>query len=312
MPVDPALEVVLDQLNAGDGPKLHEVGPEQARVFFDSMQMPAPEVALGRVEDRTMPGPAGPIPVRIYRPESDSNDALPVLVYYHGGGWVIGSIETHDGTCRELARDAGCVVVSVDYRLAPEHRFPAAADDCYAALEWVAANGGEIGADASRIAVGGDSAGGNLAAVVSLMARDRGGPELALQLLVYPVTDADFSRVSYTDNATGYLLERDAMVWFWGHYVPDEADREHAYAAPLRADDLTGLPRALVLTAEFDPLRDEGEAFAARLEEAGVETTLTRYDGMIHGFYAMTMLVEAAREAVAQSAVALREAFGTS
>jgi len=309
MPLDPALAAVLDQLNASDGPKLHEVDPEQARIYFDAMQMPTPEIALASVEDRTVPGPAGEIPVRVYRPEGGET-LLPALIYLHGGGWVIGSIETHDATCRELARDAGCVVVSVDYRLAPENRYPAAAEDCYAALEWLAANGEALGIDTSRLAVGGDSAGGNLAAVISLMARDRSGPEIALQLLIYPVTDADFSLGSYVKNATGYLLETDAMIWFWDHYVPDPARRLEGYAAPLRAENLSGLPRTLVLTAEFDPLRDEGEAYARRLETSGVPVELARYDGMIHGFFAMTMLVQGARDALARSAATLREAFG--
>jgi acetyl esterase len=309
MPVDPSLKVVLDALAQNEGPQLHELSPQDARTFFDQMQLPSAEVPVAHVENRTIPGPAGELPVRVYRPEADA--PLPVLVFYHGGGWVIGSLETHDGTCRELASQAGCVVVSVDYRLAPEHRHPAAADDCYAALTWVAENAAEVGGDPSRLAVGGDSAGGNLSAVVALLARERGGPALALQLLIYPVTDADFETASYGENAEGYLLTRDAMLWFWDHYVPDPADRALATAAPLRADDLSGLPAALVLTAEFDPLRDEGEAYARRLEEAGVRVTATRYDGMIHGFFAMGALVPPARKAVAEAALALRGAFAS-
>ena len=245
--------------------------------------------------------------MRVYRPAADGT--FPVLVYFHGGGWVIGGLDTHDGTCRLLCRDAGCVVVSVDYRLAPEHRYPAAAEDCYAATQWLADHASEIGIDPARIAVGGDSAGGNLAAAVALMARDRGTPTLAFQLLIYPVTDADFTRGSYIDNAEGYFLTTASMEWFWGHYVPDEATRSEAYCAPQQAKDLAGLPPALVLTAEFDPLRDEGEAFAARLKEAGVATTVTRYDGMIHGFFSMTGLAKAALDAVAESVAALRGAF---
>ena len=310
MPLDPAIKPLLDAMAANGGPALDEMEPAEARVFFEQSSVAIPaaeEIELPHVENRTIPGPAGEIPVRIYRPEADGT--LPVLVFFHGGGWVIGGLDTHDGTCRLLCRDARCVVVSVDYRLAPEHRYPAAAEDCFAATKWVAENAAAIGADPARLAVGGDSAGGNLGAVVALMARDQGGPALAFQLLIYPVTDADFSRTSYVDNAEGYFLTTSAMKWFWGHYVPDEAGRGEAYCAPLRAGDLAGLPPALVLTAEFDPLRDEGEAYAARLQEAGVSTTLTRYDGMIHGFYSMTGLAPAALEAVEESVAALKHAF---
>jgi acetyl esterase len=222
---------------------------------------------------------------------------------------VIGSLETHDGSCRDLANRIGCVVVSVDYRLAPEARYPAAAEDCYAATKWVAENAKALGVDASRIGIGGDSAGGNLTAVVALMARDRRGPALRHQLLIYPVTDADFSRPSYRENAEGYLLTARAMEWFWGHYVPDAAQRQDPYAAPLRAKDLSGLPPAFVLTAEYDPLRDEGEAFAARLQQAGVPTRLQRYDGAIHGFFAMGLLAEVARRAIDDAAAEARRAL---
>ena len=307
MPLDPGLKVVLDQLNANPGPQLHELPVAQARAFFDQMQLPRPEVKIAAVEDRRIPGPAGEIPVRIYRPEGKA--PFPALVYFHGGGWVIGSLETHDGSCRDLANRAGCVVVSVDYRLAPEHRYPAAAEDCFAATKWVAANAGALGVDPKRIGIGGDSAGGNLTAVVAQLARDRRGPGLRHQLLIYPVTDADFSRPSYRENAEGYLLSTKAMEWFWDHYVPDRAQRAEPYASPLRAKDLAGLPPAFVLTAEFDPLRDEGEAYAKRLQQAGVPTRLQRYDGAIHGFFAMGLLSEVARRAVDDAVAALRAAL---
>jgi acetyl esterase len=307
MPLDPGLKIVLDQLAANPGPQLHELPVDQARVFFDSMQLPRPDVAVAHIEDRRVPGPAGEIPVRVYRPKRGAT--LPALVYFHGGGWVIGSVETHDGSCRDLANRIGCVVVSVGYRLAPEHPYPAAAEDCYAATKWVSENAAELGVDPARIGIGGDSAGGNLAAAVALMARDRGGPALRHQLLVYPVTDADFSRASYRENAAGYLLTTKAMEWFWGHYVPDPAQRQDAYAAPLRAADLSGLPPAFVLTAEYDPLRDEGEALARRLEQAGVKTRLTRYDGAIHGFFAMGLLAEVARRAVEDAAREVQQAL---
>ena len=231
-------------------------------------------------------------------------------MYFHGGGWVIGSLETHDGTCRELAAGAGCVVVSVDYRLAPEHRYPAAAEDCYAATRWCAEHAAELAIDARRIAVGGDSAGGNLAAVVAQMARDRGGPGLVLQLLVYPVTDHDFGTASYRDNAAGYLLTAADMRWFWGHYLGDDTARgAEPYASPLRAASLAGLPPALVITAELDPLRDEGEAYARALEAAGVAAKLHRYDGMIHGFFGMSAIMDQAVAAVREATGTLRFAF---
>ena len=305
MPLDPSLKIVLDQLTGG--PKLHELAPQDARRFFDEMQLPMAEISVAKVEDRRIPGPSGEIPVRIYIP--DVQGPLPALVYFHGGGWVIGSLETHDPSCRELANRVGCAVVSVDYRLSPEHRYPAAAEDCYAATRWVAENAGGLGVDPARIAVGGDSAGGNLSAAVALMARDRAEPGLCYQFLVYPVTDADFTRPSYRENATGYLLEAATMEWFWSHYVPDPARRVEPYCAPLRAESVAGLPPALVITAEYDPLRDEGEAYARRMQEAGVVTTCTRYDGMIHGFFAMGMIAEAARNAMEEASEALRRAF---
>jgi acetyl esterase len=307
MPLDPGLKVVLDQLAANPGPELHELPVAQARAFYDQMQLPRPEVKIAAVEDRKIAGPEGAIPVRIYRPEGRA--PFPALVYFHGGGWVIGSLETHDGSCRDLANRAGCVVVSVDYRLAPEHRYPAAAEDCFAATKWVAEHAAELGVDPKRIAIGGDSAGGNLAAVVALMARDRRGPALRHQLLIYPVADADFTRASYRENAEGYLLSTKAMEWFWNHYVPEPARREEPYASPLRAKDLAGLPPAFVLTAEYDPLRDEGEAYARRLQQAGVPTKLKRYEGAIHGFFAMGLLAQVARTAVDDAVAELRTAL---
>jgi acetyl esterase len=262
---------------------------------------------VAKVEDRSIPGPGGQIPVRIYTPQGSG--PFPVLVYFHGGGWVIGNVDTHDPTCRTLTNAAGCVVVSVDYRLAPEHKFPAAVDDCYAATQWVAANAAAINGDSSRIAIGGDSAGGNLTAVVAIEAREQGGPPLVFQLLVYPVTDYSFSTPSYQDNADGYLLTKDSMVWFWDHYLRTEADGQDHRASPLRASDLTGLPPALVITAEYDPLRDEGEAYGRRLQEAGVDTTISRYDGMIHGFFGMVGIMDKSGQVMEEATAALRAAF---
>ncbi|HIG00948.1 MAG TPA: alpha/beta hydrolase, partial [Myxococcales bacterium] len=225
------------------------------------------------------------------------------------GGFVIGDLDTHDGTCRELAVGAECLVVSVDYRLAPEHPFPAAPEDCYAATAWLAEHCAELGGDPARLAVGGDSAGGNLAAAVALMARERGGPPLAHQLLIYPVTDYGFDTASYRENAEGYMLTRPLMEWFWNHYLADPAQGDNELASPLRAASLAQLPPATVITAEFDPLRDEGEAYAQRLSEAGVKTEMTRYDGVFHGFFGMGAAIDKAKQAVDEACTALRSTF---
>jgi acetyl esterase len=306
MPLDPQAQAILDVM--GGLLDLTSLTPQQARDQMAAMRPDLPVEPVARVEDLSAAGPAGDIPLRLYAPASDT--PLPVLVYFHGGGWVIGDIESHDPTCRSLANVAGCAVISVDYRLAPEAKFPAAAEDAYAATVWVRDNAARLGLDPSRLAVGGDSAGGNLAAVVSLMARDRGAPPIDFQLLVYPVTDHSYETASYVENATGYLLTRESMEWFWNHYISSPEDSTNPYASPLRATDLAGLPPALVITAEFDPLRDEGEAYATRLREAGVPTTCTRYDGMIHGFFGMGAAIERANDAVAEAATALRAAFG--
>lgn len=308
MPLDPQVREFLDELAALDPPPLTDLTPEEARAntLAETVLM-GPAEPVAKKEDRQIPGPHGPIPVRIYTPEGEG--PFGVFVYYHGGGWVVGDIPSHEGVCCALANGAGCVVVSVDYRLAPEYKYPAAADDCYAATKWVAENAESFGGDSSRIAVGGDSAGGNLAAVVTLMARDRGGPAICFEVLVYPVTDFNFNRPSYVENAEGYFLTREGMQWFWNHYLRDERDGAEPYASPLREKDLSNLPPALVLTAEYDPLRDEGEEYAARLRAAGVPTRLTRYDGMIHAFFRRTDQFARAEEAQAEVAEALRKAF---
>ena len=311
MPLDPKVKAFLDQLAAVEAPPLNSLPVSDARQALEAMvAMQGEPEAVARAEDRRVTGPDGDVPVRVYVPQAKG--PLPILVYFHGGGWVIGSITSHDGVCRALANRAGAIVVSVDYRLAPEHRFPAAAEDSYAATRWIADHAVKLGGDPNRIAVGGDSAGGNLAAVVALIARDRGGPRLVHQLLVYPVTDGGLDTPSYQENADGYFLTRDMMAWFWDHYVPNRADRENQYCSPLRARDLKGLPSATVLTAEFDPLRDEGERYAARLKEAGVPTTMTRYEGVVHGFFGMSVLFDQARAAIDQAAAALRGGFASS
>jgi acetyl esterase len=274
---------------------------------MEAMRPPGPVAEVARLEERRIAGPAGEIGMRLYAP--DAPGPLPALVFFHGGGFVIGSLDSHDGVCRELANAARCAVVSVDYRLAPEHKFPAAPEDCFAATRWVAANARALGLDPARLAVGGDSAGGCLAAVAAQLCRERGGPALRFQLLVYPVTDCRFDTPSYRENAEGYLLTRSLMQWFWNHYLQDPAEGESPLASPLRAEKLDGLPPALVLTAEYDPLRDEGEAYARRLERAGVPTTLTRYDGMFHGFFGMGAAIDRSRDAIAEAARHLRKAF---
>jgi acetyl esterase len=307
MPLDPTTEALLAQMAEAEAPAMTEVPPPAAREMYRAMQPPAPEIEVGAVEDRSVPGPDGDVPIRVYRPAGDGPFGL--HVFFHGGGWVIGDLDTHDADCRELCVGAGVVVVAVDYRLAPEHPFPAAPEDCYAATVWAAEHAGELGARPGPISVGGDSAGGNLAAVVSLLARDRGGPEIALQLLVYPVTDAAMDTASFTENGDGYMLTAEGMHWFWDHYCT-EADRTDPRASPMRAPDLSGLPRALVMTAEYDPLRDEGEAFARRLQEAGVTAEAQRYDGLIHGFFSMGRMIPAARQGIEAACAALRAAHG--
>jgi acetyl esterase len=305
MPLDPQAQAYLDRLRELGIPGLGELPPEEARATGDEAAAavfgPVPDVPW---EDRSLPGPAGEIPVRVYRP---SADPAPVLAYFHGGGWVLGSLNTHHGVCATLAQLSGCVVCSVDYRMAPEHRFPAAVEDAWAATTWLAEHAAEIGGRPGALAVGGDSAGGNLAAVCALKARDAGLP-IALQILVYPVTDADLETSTYLEFADGYFLTKYSMHWFWNHYLPD-GDRFQPDASPLRAEDVGGTAPALVLTAEFDPLRDECEAYARRLEEAGVPVTLSRYDGMIHGFFRMPAVMDKASDALAESAAALKAAF---
>jgi acetyl esterase len=307
MPLDPQCRALIDQLAAFDL-DWTTLEPAQVRALFSAQPLP-PGEAVARVEDRSLPGPAGPIPVRVYRPLGTGPEPLPGLVYFHGGGFVLCGLDSHDFACRGLANAAGCAVVSVDYRLAPEHPFPAAPEDCHAAARFVAENPSEFGVDPRRLAIGGDSAGGNLTAVVALMARDRGGPQLRFQLLIYPVTDCSFETRSYRENAEGFFLTRRQMRWFWEHYLADPAQAADPYASPLRAEKLEGLPPALVITAEYDPLRDEGEAYAARLREAGVPVAQSRYEGMIHGFFSMGNAVDRGRDAVAEAAAALRAAL---
>ena len=309
MPIDPEAGAYLDNLTRLGIRPVNELTPEQAReVTLSAWPMLAGEMEpVARREDRTIPGPQGPIPIRLLAPAADG--ALPVLLYLHGGGWVTGNLDTHEVVCRGLANRAGCLVVAVDFRSAPDHRFPAAVEDSWAALEWVAGLADSLGGDASRLAVAGDSAGGNLAAVLALRARSRGGPELRQQVLIYPVTDHDFDTPSYRTNATGYALTRDGMRWYWDHYAPDAGRRGHPDASPLRAPDHTGVAPALIIVCEFDPLLDEGVAYAEALRHAGVPVRLIREEGMIHGYIRMPALISRARKSWDDIAAALREAF---
>ena len=308
MPVDPAIQGMLTLLASLNGRTLAEGTPEEGRQMFLKLTVGAraPEsvVPVRATEDRTVPGAAGELPARVYRPEADG--PVPTIVFFHGGGFVIGDIETHDNQCRMVCRDVGAVVLSVAYRLAPEAPFPAAVEDCLAATRWAAEHVGELGGDSDRLAVAGDSAGGNLAAVVAQTARDEGGPQLAAQLLVYPSTDFAGEYASRTENAEGYFLTASDIEWFGGHYAGTYEDPTDPRLSPLRAQDLSGLPPAVVVTAEFDPLRDEGEAYARALEAAGVPVVLRRYDGMIHGFFDLGALSPAAYEAIRDACRELR------
>jgi acetyl esterase len=261
---------------------------------------------VARVEEREVPTGDGEVRVRTYAPAGRSGAAL---IYLHGGGWVLGDLDGPDALCRAIANRASCLVVSVEYPLAPERKFPAALEASYAVTRWVSENASDLEVDMQRLGVGGESAGGNLAAAVALLARDRGGPPLAFQLLLVPVMDHAFDTVSYVENADGYGLTRAEMMWFWRHYLRDDAEGANAYASPLRAPDLHGLPRALVVTAEFDPLRDEGEAYARRLSDAGVPVELRRIEAVVHGFLGMAGEADVARRAVDGIVHAVRDAL---
>jgi acetyl esterase len=308
--LDPQIEALLQRMEQQGTPPVHTLTPMQARESRNPIftKLGGPPEAVANVEDLNIPGPGGQIPIRIYTPQG--SHPFPILVYFHGGGWVICNLDTHDSVCRSLANGASCIVVSVDYRLAPEHRFPAAVDDAYAATQWVAENANRIDGDLTRIAVGGDSAGGNLAIVVCLMAREKGGPSLIYQLLVYPATNlSSLDTNSYREHGEGYILTKEAMEYYRDHYIGRKEELRNPYASPLLAQELSGLPAALVITAEFDVLTDEAEAYADRLREAGVPVNYTCYKGMIHAFFSLALVVDRARDAMDEATAALRSAF---
>ena len=306
MTIAPECQQLLDMMAESGAPPLTELTPEEARELparFTDMIGPGPEVAA--VRDIEIPGPAGTIAARVYDP---APEPAGTVVFYHGGGFVFGRLDDFDALCRTLAVTSGARVVSVDYRLAPEHPFPAAPDDAFAALVWIAEQYPE-----SPIVVAGDSAGGNLAAVSALRAREAGGPELALQVLVYPVVDCDLTRPSYAEYAdTKLILNKPEMEWFMNHYLPDEALRTHPYAAPIRASSFEKLPPAYVVIAQHDPLRDEGLEYAAKLEAAGVPVTVRHYDDQIHVFFTLPNLLECANGAIAEAGAAIRAAVAES
>ncbi len=311
MPLDPNARVIVDAMAATFPPvDFSRTGTENRQLIKEAGAKVIPHDAdpVGSVIDREIPGPAGPIPVRVYRPLGAGDGPLPVAAFFHGGGWVVCDLDSHDGMCRAICNASGCMVMAVDYRLAPEHRFPVGVEDAYAAVVWLGEHAAEIGGDPTRLAVIGDSAGGNLAAVVALMARDRRGPALALQVLVYPVIDFRFDTPSHGGTGEPNVLQSDEVRYYWYEYLADEADGANPYASPIRAESLASLPPALLVIAEYDPLRDEGEAYAARLAADGVPTVATRYDGMMHSFVTFTSLDDAQR-AIAEIGDALRDAL---
>ena len=306
MPLDPQAQALLEQMKAMGFTYTSDLTVTRAREMVQAMQAvrPAGE-PVAHIEDSVIPGPAGEIPIRIYTPEGSG--PFPILVFFHTGGWQIGNLDTQDPLCRRITNRAGCSVVAVDYRLAPEHPFPAAVDDCYEATKWVATHATEFQGDPSRVAVGGDSSGGNLAAVTALMARDRGNPKLAFQLMMFPATDFRLSTPSMEELGEGYNVTKPQMMWIRNNYLPNQADWTNPLASPLLAPDLSGLPPALIIYAEYDPLRDDAEAYATRLKEAGVSVKASRYDGMIHDF--PDLFEEPGNRALDEIASALRAAF---
>ena len=310
MPLDPQAAALLAQMSEAGAPPAEAMTPAEGRVAaraYADLGGEPEEVAS--VDHRFVPGPTADLPVRIYRPAGAGDGPLPALVYFHGSGWVIINIEICDSTSRAMANRTGCVVVAVNYQKAPEHKFPIPFDDCYAATTWVFDNAAELGVDPERIGVVGDSAGGNLAAAVALKARDN-GPKIAYQLLVYPAVRYGWDTPSAIENAEGYLLQRASMEYFWTHYVRSPTDGAHPYCSPLLAADHAGLPPAFIVTAGFDPLRDDGAMYADKLRAAGVPVKLHNYEGMIHGFFWMSGVIDQAKALLDEIGEEVRAALG--
>ena len=304
MPLDPQVEKMLDRSR-----RFNWMDHRKARLMLDAMYLDNdPPAMIGRTRDAYIPCPWGNIRVRVYTPEG--NGPFPVFVFFHGGGWVTNSIETHDSVCRHITNFSGCIVVSVDYRKPPEHKFPAPVEDAYTATQWVLDNAASLNGDPDHIAVGGDSSGGNLAAAVCLLSRDRNGPRIRQQVLIYPVTDYYLPGTpSSVEFGAGYILDRDLQIWCWNHYLKSDEDINNPYICPLRAASFAGLPPAFIITAEYDPLRDEGELYANKLRDAGVDVKLTRYEGMVHGFIMHWHLYDKSLDALREIGQELNQAL---
>jgi acetyl esterase len=306
--LNPKIKMMLDQMNSIPKLDLKTITPKEYRALQEQMrQAPTTVERVGAVEDKKLPLKDRDIRVRVYKPEG--NGKFPALVYYHGGGWVLGNIDSHDGVCRAIVNMAQCTVISVDYRLAPEHKFPAGVHDAYDALVYISDHAEEFDIDANRIAVGGDSAGGNLAAVTSIIAKEKGGPSIIHQFLLYPSTGRDYELPSMKENSEGYFLTQELMEWFGEHYVNKQEDWKHPYASPVLAEDLSNLPPATILTAQYDPLRDSGALYAEKLRENEVPVFYKNYHDLIHGFANFIEFVPEAREALKEGAESLKEAF---
>jgi acetyl esterase len=313
MPLDPLAQAYLDRLAATPRPKLRELPPELGRMGFAAMMslVGPKDVPIGKIENMAMPGPEGDIALRLYTPVAVGGEALPAIVFFHGGGFMFGDLDTHDGLCRLLAMDSGVRVVAVNYRLAPEHKFPAAVEDAYAAVCWIEKNAADLGVDANSIAVAGDSAGGNLAAVVCQLAKAEEGPKIAAQLLMFPPTQFGGMFASLQEFAVGYLLEKKSIDWCHGNYILPGTDPNDPRLSPLLADDVNGLPPAYVMLGGCDPLHDEGLAYAQKLRTAGVEVTVADYPGMLHCFIYLQAVLPQAYTALAAAAKALRQTLET-
>ncbi|MBS0272881.1 MAG: alpha/beta hydrolase [Proteobacteria bacterium] len=311
MPLDPVLKAFLDQVASMGGPKTWEMHPSEAReAFAGLMQLAGPkDIPIGRVANVIIPTANGEITARSYAAVASGGEPMPTLVFFHGGGWVIGSVDTHDGLCRMIANGSACRVISVDYCLSPESKFPGPVDEAVAAVEWIEKNAAQLGVDANRLAVGGDSAGGALAAVVTQAAKAKGGPKLAFQLLFFPVTQIGNETASLREYAEGYFLERKTLDWFYANYLPAGADRKDPRISPLAAADVSGLPPAYVMLAGFDPLHDEGLQYAERLRAAGVPVTVADYSDMVHDFIYLQAVLPQAADALNSAAKALKTAL---